>query len=544
MGSPLNIAGIYFDFGNGHIAVRIAEIFFPIAFRIDRLHIGRSAHGDGIVAVDNKVHLLSHQRILIAFRRFGFHDVVRAGLQIAVHQLLAVPVADLCVIGCTVQRQFCAAVRDHIAALAVHLLQGHFCAGDANVDHSDNGICAGSRLAPIRLAIHLSLGGVHGIYAVLPGCYIEVDGLRQLVFRRGCCDLLQNIVGVLAGIDNVDIYPINSADVQRLICLCAVKSGDCRFRAVLNLLQRKGCALQQSAFVVLLLNGQSLLVHNCWNGIMGCRSDGGLLRRCLERRVDQHVLGVDAHAGNGGVVKPVFCREDIAPVFPAVAVFGQGVGRSVIGELLLLNLAGNNGICGIYHIGDTAGLRLLGVRGRRIHGDTDFCRNNQTILFLVGFLIVDVVPHSGFQVAVRCVLLGDVVLVFQRGGRIRIFLTDVELCVIGCLQILSIHGIHRIPLTVCLLLIQHESCAGQQVALGIHFLKIHGIAGIYRKQTVRAGVRAVAELCTAVKALGDECTGEVSSVVGIASALQRPLVCDIRQRCQNRSLEVVRQHDP
>ena len=542
MGITLNIADIYFDFGNGHIAVRIAEIGFLIAFRIGRLHIGRSAHGDGIVAVDNKVHLLSHQRILIACRRFGFYDVVHAGLQIAIHQLLAIPAANLCVIGCTVQRQFCAAVRNHIAALAVYLLQGHFCAGDANVDHGDNGICAGSRLAPVRLAIHLSLGGVHGIYAVFLS-HIEIDGLCQLVFRRGCCDLLQNIVGVLAGVGNVDICPINSADVQGLICLCAVKSGDCRFRAVLNLLQRKGCALQQSAFVVLLLNGQSLLVHNRWNGIMGCRSDGGLLRRCLERRIDQHVLGVDAHAGNGGVVKPVFCREDIAPVFPAVAVPGQGVGCSVIGELLLLNLAGSDGICGIHHIGDTAGLGLLVIRGRRIHGDTDFRRNDQTILFLVGFLIVNVIPHLGFLVAVRCILLGDVVLVFQCSGRIRIFLADVELCVVGRLQILGIHGIHRIPLTVRLLLIQHEGCAGQQVALGIHFLKIHGIAGIYRKQTIRTGVRAVAKLCTAVEALGDERTGEVASVVGIASALQRPLVCDIRQRCQNRSLEVVRQHD-
>ena len=73
MGITLNIADIYFDFGNGHIAVLIAEIFFRIVFRIGRLHIGRSAHGDGIVAVDNKVHLLSHQRILIACRRFGFY---------------------------------------------------------------------------------------------------------------------------------------------------------------------------------------------------------------------------------------------------------------------------------------------------------------------------------------------------------------------------------------------------------------------------------------------------------------------------------------
>ena len=543
MGITLNTADIYFDFGNGHIAVRIAEIGFRIAFRIGRLHMGRSAHGDDIVAVDNKVHLLSHQRILIAYRRFGFYDVVHAGLQIAVHQLFAVPAANLFVIGCTVQRQFCAAVRDHIAALAVHLLQRHFCAGDANVDHGDNGICASSRLAPVRLSIHLSLSGVHGIYAVFPS-HIEIDGLCQLVFRRGCCDLLQNIVGVLAGAGNVDVCQIVQTDVQRLICLCSVKSANCRFRAVLNLFQRKGCALQQSAFVVLLLNGQSLLVRNRWNGIMGCRSDGGLLRRRLERRVDQHVLGVDAHTGNGGVVKPVFCREDIAPVFPAVAVPGQGVGRAVTGELLLLNLAGSDGICGIHHIGDTAGLGLLVIRGRRIHGDTDFRRNDQTILFLVGFLIVNVIPHLGFLVAVRCVLLGDVVLVFQRNGRIRIFLADVELCVIGCPQILGDHGVHSIPLTVRLFLIQHESCAGQQVALGIHFPEIHGIAGIYRKQTVRAGVRTVAKLCTAVKALGDERTGEVSSVVGIASALQCPLVCDIRQRCQNRSLEVVRQHDP
>ena len=543
MGITLNIADIYFDFGNGHIAVRIAEIGFLIAFRIGRLHIGRSAHGDGIVAVDNKVHLLSHQRILIACRRFGFYDVVHAGLQIAIHQLLAIPAANLCVIGCTVQRQFCAAVRNHIAALAVYLLQGHFCAGDANVDHGDNGICAGSRLAPVRLAIHLSLGGVHGIYAVFLS-HIEIDGLCQLVFRRGCCELLQNIVGVLAGAGNVDVCQIVQTDVQRLICLCSVKSANCRFRAVLNLFQRKGCALQQSAFAVLLLNGQSLLVRNRWNGIMGCRSDGGLLRRRLERRIDQHVLGVDAHTGNGSVVKPVFCREDIAPVFPAVAVPGQGVGRAVTGELLLLNLAGSDGICGIHHIGDTAGLGLPVVRGRRIHGDTDFRRNDQTILFLVGFLIVNVIPHFGFLVAVRCVLLGDVVLVFQRNGRIRIFLADVELCVIGCPQILGDHGVHSTPLTVRLLLIQHESCAGQQVALGIHFPEIHGIAGIYRKQTVRAGVRTVAKLCTAVKAFGDERTREVSSVVGIASALQCPLVCDIRQRCQNRSLEVVRQHDP